>query len=112
MKPIACKDHRHVDDVLDDVKFQKEKSLMPKKRKRGSRKSLPPSLGPDLPPGADPSKLEERISGGLDVINLDSSGEEGSSRRPPSQDVTPPINPPSNFNAGPSIARRVPTPDG
>lgn len=105
MKPIACKDHRDVDDVLDDLKLQKEKSWMPKKRKRGSRKSLPASTG------AGPSKLEERTSGGVDVINIDSSGEEDSPHRPTAPEVIPRLNTPNTFSSRPPVAKRVDTPD-
>jgi len=88
MKPIACKDHRDVDDVLDDVKFQKEKSVFTKKRKRGKKGLL-------ASPGAGSSKLEMRTSGSTDVINLESSGED-SPYRPSAQEVIPRLNTPPN----------------
>ena len=86
MKPVACKEHWHVDDFVDDVKSQKEG----KKRKRGKK-------GTFVLSGAGSSKVGARISDGADVFQIESIDAEGISLGATVQDVIRQWKTPNSF---------------
>lgn len=101
MKPVACLDHRHFNDVVD-TKPQKES----KKRKR--RKKGP---SPALVTGSN-SKLGERTSGGADdVIDIESSEGEYYPHGATGQDQILQRNTSNGSESGVARTKRVHTPD-
>lgn len=102
MKPIACKDHRDVNDVLDDVKVQKEKKEIPNKKRKRGKKTFLPSTGAS----GSSSKLEVRPSGG-DVIDIESSGEEDSPHKPSVHEVLNQLKTPNISSSRPFIPKII-----
>ncbi|XP_024384908.1 uncharacterized protein [Physcomitrium patens] len=101
VKPVACLDHRHFNDVVD-TKPQKES----KKRKR--RKKGP---SPALVTGSN-SKLGERTSGGADdVIDIESSEGEYYPHGATGQDQILQRNTSNGSESGVARTKRVHTPD-
>jgi hypothetical protein len=104
IQPIACKEHRHVDESFDDVKVQKETKKETKKRKRGRKSLLAAS-------GAGSIKVGGRTSAGANVIQIESSDEEESPRGATVQDGIRRWNTPNSFDPRVASTRTVNTSD-
>lgn len=100
MKPVACTEHRHVNDSLNDLKLQKES----KKRKRGKKGLIASS-------GAGSSKFGVRTLDDADVIQIESSDEEESPHGATVQDVIRRPKTPNNLDPRHSFTKTADTSD-